>query len=334
MQESEVLSLGSAGKQKSQLKDGKIKQEVHDASYFSGREADNFMIERKPVVGRFDHGGWYYSSGENNIIHRLKLSADQILYNRARFLKFGDLDSNCVSTFPKTGMNVLSEAQVFHTFLKSSGLSDYVDRSKLYDNILSVTQVWNVTQMFINTLHLDGYSVNRLYFIDHSYMPVTDRSFTEWYASDETLRKDPYTMTRLSMPMWIRCLEVVKHLKDAEFTPVEEAVFITLIMINAIINICGDSLRTKNQLSPFTNEIFKSMKRYYMETMPSEDYGYRMGRIVMLLSLCNDVNRMMDYHREHIILLGQKMNDYFTNMALNKAIKHLRVDEISDNVTE
>lgn len=51
--------------------------------------------------------------------------------------------------------------------------------------------------MLINTLHLDGNADNKLHFIDHSYMPVTDRSFIGWYASDPTIRRDPYTITRL-----------------------------------------------------------------------------------------------------------------------------------------
>ena len=88
------------------------------------------------------------------------------------------------------------------------------------------------------------------------------------------------------MPMWIRSLEAAKHLKDAEFTPTEEAIFITLTMVNFAIELSDDSINTKKQLSPFVDEIFRSMKRYYMENLPSEDYGYRMGRIVMLLSLC------------------------------------------------
>ncbi|KAE9547937.1 hypothetical protein FO519_008853 [Halicephalobus sp. NKZ332] len=311
MQESEVLSLGSAGKQKSQTKDPKVKRESTDSlPYFSNGESETPTSEKKPVVIKFDHSGRYYAFEQNDIINRLKLSTDQIIYNRMKFSNMKELDSDCLSIMPQTSLRVLNEVQVFHTFLKSSGLADYIDVSEIYNNIVTLAQSWNVTQMIMNTLRLDGNARNRLHFIDHNYMPVTERAILEWYASDVVLRKDPYTITRISMPMWIRTQEIVRYLKEADFTPTEEAVFVTLTMVNFIINLCDNGSQMKHQLMPFVNQIFKSMKRYYTENLPSEDYGYRMGRLVMLLSLCTDLNKMMSEHREQIILLGKKMVIY------------------------
>lgn len=150
MQESEVLSLGSAGKQKLQTKDGKIKQEANDAFYFSNRDGDSSVDERKLVVRRFDHGGRYYSLDQNDIVHRLKFCADQIVYNRLKFSKVvgvicfsiliivfqNHLDSNSLSVLPTTSLKVLNEVKVFHTFMQSSGLTDYIDATEI------VSLVW------------------------------------------------------------------------------------------------------------------------------------------------------------------------------------------------
>lgn len=142
-----------------------------------------------------------------------------------------------------------------------------------------------VIQFILNTLQFQGNVSNRIIFMDYSYIPVTERGVLEWYATDPQISHDPYTMTRIGYPMWSRTLEIVGHLHQANLSSIDLSVFLILAIINVINKHSNNLMKTKLKLAPFMDKIFRFMKKHYSQGHDSDDYGTKMGKIIMLLPM-------------------------------------------------
>uniref|UniRef100_A0AC34QME3 Nuclear receptor domain-containing protein n=1 Tax=Panagrolaimus sp. JU765 TaxID=591449 RepID=A0AC34QME3_9BILA len=315
MQESEVLSLGSSGKLK--LKDKKsktdeIKQEV----------------ELSPKMMKFDHDSIYYPF-EDDIIKKLKISTVAVIHNRLTMTNMQTLKREYLSDLPSLSKNVAIEANLFKLFFNSTGLVDYVDPCEMHENIVPICRDWMVIQMMMNTLQLQGNLSNRMIFMNYSYMPVTEHGTLGWYASDPEISHDPLTMARIGFPMWGRVLENVGHLHQANLSSIDLSVFLVLAVINVIIKHSKDSVKTRMNLAPFMDKIFRVMKRNYSQEHDSDDYGTKMGRIIMLLPMVTDVLNLMNEHREAIQLSGKRLDaDTRAIITVTEQLKSFSISEV------
>jgi hypothetical protein len=243
----------------------------------------------------------------NDILRNLLYCYESVVPNRLSISPKVTLDTDKASLMPDSYNQISNEAKVFWSFYKSSGLSQYVKENHVQESVVDLAFGWNVMQVMHNTVKFDGISQKRLYFIDHTYLSITEAGLTSWYASDPEVARDSNCMVRLGSPMWHRVFDACNQLKNAHFNNIEMACFFALVMSSSIIHNSSNNIETRKLIQPYTNQIFRGLSQYYDENFTSDEMACKVGRIVMMLSLYTEIHNLMNDHRQQLVLCGKKL---------------------------
>jgi hypothetical protein len=243
----------------------------------------------------------------NDILRNLLYCYESVVPNRLSVSPTVTLDTEKASLMPHSYNQIGNEAKVFWSFYKSSGLSQFVKENHMQESVIDLAFGWNVLQLLHNTIKFDGIPQKRLYFIDHTYLSITEKGLSEWYASDPEVARDSNCMVRLASPMWHRVFDACSQLKDAHFNNIEMACFFALVMTSSIIHNSSNNIETRKLIQPFTNQIFRGLSQYYDENFSSDEMACKIGRIVMMLSLYTEINSILNEHLQQLKLCGKKL---------------------------
>uniref|UniRef100_A0AC35FG03 Uncharacterized protein n=1 Tax=Panagrolaimus sp. PS1159 TaxID=55785 RepID=A0AC35FG03_9BILA len=329
MQEDEVLSLGSSSNNSStsmlmttsppssnhSFSLTALMPITNNTNYYNNNNINisnnNYEVSKKkqkkqkPLILKFSFSSIPGVSSE--ILRNLLYCYESVVPNRLSVSPTITLNINKPSVLPKTYYQIGNESKVFWSFYKSSGLSQFIKEQNLEENIKDLAFGWNVLQCLHNTVKFDGVSQNRIYFIDHTYLSISESALSEWYASDPELARDRQCMTRLSAPMWHRIYDACVQLKDAHFSNIEMACFFAFVMTSSIIHKSSNNIETRKLVEPFTNQLFRALSQHYDENYSGDgEMACKIGRIVMMLSVYSEVHNLLSEHRQQLTLCGRK----------------------------
>ncbi|KAH7711301.1 hypothetical protein AAVH_21384 [Aphelenchoides avenae] len=168
---------------------------------------------------------------------------------------------------------IQAEFLVVSDFIKRSGFLDLLvaDTKSICPRIaFSFLSIWNIYEWMLTTIRNFGHHSRRLFFLDESYLDLSEAAISVYYATDSDLL-DPWHVGRLGVSSFVDVLEVSRKLARARLDEVESAVLTLILFIRSVkVQICVDGVR----VGPLLDHVFRNLALHYRQTY--EDYALRL----------------------------------------------------------
>uniref|UniRef100_A0A7E4VWR1 NR LBD domain-containing protein n=1 Tax=Panagrellus redivivus TaxID=6233 RepID=A0A7E4VWR1_PANRE len=260
----------------------------------------------------------------NAFLNQILYTNDAVFHRRALLLPQTPTGTR-PSSLADSAHHATNEAQLFRMFINMSGLNEVID---LTDIMSEIILYWCSAICLVNTLKFDTINDKQFTLIDNSYVEITEESILKWHSSVEFLRRDLQCLARIALPMFTQIEDISRQFRDSFMTPEEMTYFLILSLIEAMIRCSKNSGITRERFQPYMNRLFTSMKQYYGENFSEDSVATRMGRIVMMLPLLNELHDLLGKHRSLLQLCNWRL-EHLDNENLYSAFHSMNLSDRS-----
>ncbi|KAH7723244.1 hypothetical protein AAVH_09261 [Aphelenchoides avenae] len=191
-------------------------------------------------------------------------------------------------------MALRAEFRVICEYLRTCGLmEDGLENISLEGLATTCLYTWMIYEGALNTVRNGGHQLNRVFFIDESYLPCNEDRVKEFYRGDPTV-VDAESVARHGMDYFSEGLQLALKFYKARLDEAEQAALTQLFVIKT----ASELTRSPEMFATALSQVFENLKQHYVQNY--DDVALKMGGIVLLLQELMHVRRLFD---EHVIIL-------------------------------
>uniref|UniRef100_A0A1I7S7P1 Nuclear receptor domain-containing protein n=1 Tax=Bursaphelenchus xylophilus TaxID=6326 RepID=A0A1I7S7P1_BURXY len=199
----------------------------------------------------------------------------------------------CMAEQPRTSASLIQatlvEISVMKEFLRTSNFIPCNMYDTKFEGTMCSTllHTWLTMHSIFATRFNKGYTSRKLYFVDNSYLHVTEESVIDYYSTNKMI-SDPKFVGINSMPLLNKVLEAAKKLDQFHVDEHELLILTMLVVIRASICRMGQS----KYFMEWQNRLFKEIHQFYSGIYV--DIPKRLGELMLCLEAIETADRNCD----------------------------------------